>query len=217
LDGRIDPTARIYSWVRVGEGTTIGEFSVIGKPFRLVHGVEEDAGGLTVLGTQCQIGCHVVIGRGTVVGDDCVIDNGTRIESDVTLGSECLVLYGGQICNDARLGNRCIIGGFVCERAVLGGNCRVFGKLVHKQLDPTNGWDDAVEPSPTLEDDVFVGFDALAIGPVVVGRNAYICAGAIITKNVPAYSVAYGINRIVDRRDWKGPLSGSPFFIKGKR
>jgi serine O-acetyltransferase len=33
------------------------------------------------------------------------------------------------------------------------------------------------------------------LGPIIVGENSVISAGAIVTKNVPANSIAYGVNR----------------------
>ena len=34
-------------------------------------------------------------------------------------------------------------------------------------------------------DNAVIGFDALVIGPVKIGSNSYVCAGAILSKNVP--------------------------------
>ena len=40
---------------------------------------------------------------------------------------------------------------------------------------------------------------AKVLGPVMIGAHTVIGAGAIITKNVPANSVAYGVNQIKPR------------------
>lgn len=37
---------------------------------------------------------------------------------------------------------------------------------------------------------------AKILGPVIIGAHAVIGAGAIITKDVPANSLAYGVNQI---------------------
>ena len=140
--------------------------------------------------------------------DYCSIENGVNIDE------RTLIIYRAQACNEARVGKDCIIGGFLAERVTIGDAVRVFGKLVHSQHNPTLGWDavDAVEDSPTVESGAFIGFDSMVIGKVVVGSKAYVCAGAIVTKDVPASHVAYGVNKIIPRSQWKGPLANSPHF-----
>jgi acetyltransferase-like isoleucine patch superfamily enzyme len=143
--------------------------------------------------------------------------NSGLIESDVTIGERSLVIYRAQICNEAQVGRGCVIGGFIAERVTVGDQVRVFGKIVHTQHDPSSGWDApaSMEPSATLERGAFVGFDALVVGNVVIGAMAYVCAGAIVTRDVPSKHVAFGINKIVPFEEWKGALARSPFFAKG--
>jgi acetyltransferase-like isoleucine patch superfamily enzyme len=126
------------------------------------------------------------------------------------------VIYRAQICNDVRVGDECVIGGFVGERSVIGRKCRIFGKLVHLQHEPHKGWDDddVAEPSPRVEDGAFIGFNAIVAGGITIGERAYVCAGAIVTKDVPDRHVASGKNRIAHFSRWKGPLKDSEFFIE---
>ena len=112
------------------------------------------------------------------------------------------------------MGKACIIGGFVAERVTIGDRVRVFGKLVHSQHNPTLGWDtvDAVEDSAVVESGAFIGFGSMVIGKVIIGSRAYVCAGAIVTKNVPALHIAVGVNKIIPFSQWEGPLANSPHF-----
>lgn len=48
--------------------------------------------------------------------------------------------------------------------------------------------------SPILGENVIVSDGAKVLGPVVIGDNTVVGAGAIITKDIPANSVAYGVN-----------------------
>lgn len=43
-----------------------------------------------------------------------------------------------------------------------------------------------------IEDDVWIGANAIILKGVVVGRGAVIAAGSIVTKNVPRYAVVVG-------------------------
>ena len=46
--------------------------------------------------------------------------------------------------------------------------------------------------SPVIEDEVTISAGAIVIGPVTVGRGAIVGAGAVVTKNVPPYTVVAG-------------------------
>ena len=46
---------------------------------------------------------------------------------------------------------------------------------------------------PTLEDDVIVGSGAQILGPVIVGRCARVGANAVVTKDVPPYTLVAGV------------------------
>ncbi|MBI4556878.1 MAG: hypothetical protein HY706_04780 [Candidatus Hydrogenedentes bacterium] len=192
--------------------------AVIGKPFRpLIDVAELETDCKTTIGPRTYVGYYSVVGAGSSLGEGVIIDDYCVIEEDVVVGPRSLVIYRAQICNEARVGSGCVIGGFVAERVVIGDGVRLFGKVVHSQRDPTRGWDapDSTEESAILEEEAFVGFDALVAGKVVIGSRAYVCAGAIVTRDVPRMHVAYSVNRIVPVADWKGPLSRSPFFDKG--
>jgi UDP-3-O-[3-hydroxymyristoyl] glucosamine N-acyltransferase len=155
------------------------------------------------------VGCYAVIGLGSTLAAGVIIDDYCSIENEVRVGERTLLIHRAQICSEAQVGCDCVIGGFVCERASVGDRARVFGKVIHSQHDPSLGWDtpEAVEPSAVIEPDAFVGFGALVIGEVVVGAKAYICAGAIVTRDVPAGHMAYGVNRSVPLSEWRGSLA----------
>ena len=208
----IDQTAKIYPNVKIGKGSGIGEFSVIGKPSAPVKNKQFGSKTETNIGQNCYIGSHVIIGQGTVIGDNSIIEDGSKVDVDCKLGLRSHLLYRAYVDNNSVIADDCIIGGFVCERSLIGKSSRIFGKLIHKHNDPTLGWDDSIEGSPVVMENVVIGFDALVIGPVKIGHQSYICAGATVTKNVPSNSIVYGVNKIVSHKDWKGYLSKSSFF-----
>jgi len=69
--------------------------------------------------------------------------------------------------------------------AKIGKNCvirhgvTVGGKSGHKEL-------------PRIGDNVDIGAHAMILGPISVGNNAFIGAGAIVIKDVPPYAVVVG-------------------------
>ncbi|WP_390074728.1 hypothetical protein [Fusobacterium ulcerans] len=46
-----------------------------------------------------------------------------------------------------------------------------------------------------LAENVIVADGAKILGPILIGENSVVGAGAIITKNIPTNSIAYGVNQ----------------------
>lgn len=49
--------------------------------------------------------------------------------------------------------------------------------------------------NPIIGKNVIIADGAKILGPIIIGENTVVAAGAIITKDVPANSVAYGVNQ----------------------
>jgi acetyltransferase-like isoleucine patch superfamily enzyme len=45
----------------------------------------------------------------------------------------------------------------------------------------------------TIENDVFIGFNAIILGGVTLGRGSVVAAGSVVTKNVPDLTIVGGI------------------------
>jgi carbonic anhydrase/acetyltransferase-like protein (isoleucine patch superfamily) len=157
----------IYDDVVLDVTASVAETAIIGSPYRpLVNGGRYRSTGKTQIGPGCWIGEGVQVGEGATMGDNSILHGDSRVESDARIGKGVLLTYRSWVDLGATIGDDCVIGGFVCERAVVGRGCRVFGDLVHRQQNPLCGWDDAdsEEESPVLEDEVFVGWGAKVIG-----------------------------------------------------
>jgi maltose O-acetyltransferase len=108
------------------------------------------------------------------------------------------------IQNRARFGHSLIIG----DNSGLGENCRigsntVIGKNVmmapdviictenhNYTKDNYEGW---VKKPVIIDDNVWIGYRAIILPGVHVGRNAIIGAGAVVTKDVPPYAIIGGV------------------------
>jgi len=188
--------------------------AIIGKPFRrLLDGTQEETL-LTVISDHTYFGYHAMVGTGSKVGRGTIVDDYCVIESRVTVGIKNLITHRAQVCNDVFISDNCVIGGFIGERTNIGSHCRIFGRIVHLQSNPLLEWDsdEAEEKAPAICDYAFVGFGAVVAGNIKIGRKVYVCAGALVTKDVPDEHVVFGKNEVLHFSKWKGRLASSPFF-----
>jgi UDP-3-O-[3-hydroxymyristoyl] glucosamine N-acyltransferase len=201
---------------KIDNSADIKKGVIIGKPFRRLLDGTQEALGKTILRKNVYVGFYSIVGSGSEIGSHTIVDDFSVIESRVIIGKRNLLIYHAQVCNDVQIGDKCVIGGLIGERTVIGNGCRVFGKIVHSQFNPLLDWDagDSEEESPIIKDYVFVGFGSIIAGKVTIGQKAYIMAGAIVTKDVPDFNIASGVNKFVHFSKWPGELARSEFFIK---
>lgn len=100
----------------------------------------------------------------------------------LTLGEGCSLNYGVSIGCAKRItiGKRCRMGPYVM----------VVDSAFHELLDRTK----RPEPEPiVIEDDVWLGAKASVMPGVTIGRGSVVGTGAVVTKDVPPFSVVGGI------------------------
>ena len=116
----------------------------------------------------------------------------------VTIGKNAVIMMGAVINIGAVVGE----GSMVDMNAVIGAR-GILGKNVH--LGACSVIAGVLEPpsaSPVIvEDDVLIGANSVILEGVKVGKGAVVAAGAVVTKDVPPFTVVGGIpaKRIGDR------------------
>jgi len=196
-------------------GATIAATAIISKPYRpLLDGRTLRVGGATEVHEGAWVGEFTTIGQGATIGAGSMIEDYASIGPGSTIGSGVVVTSRSTVAVGATVGDDSVINGFVCDFAKVGRGCKMAGELIHRSIDPTPGWDDptAEEPAPQIGDGAFVGWRAVIIGGVNIGKGAYVCAGALVSRDVPAGHIAFGRNEIVRPSAWPGDLHKSPFF-----
>lgn len=98
---------------------------------------------------------------------------GCQIGAGTKLGAGTCLAYGG-------------LGVVIHDRAVIGARCYIGSGV-------TIGGTSGKHQVPTIEDDVIIYSGAKIIGHVVIGAGSVVGANAVVTRSVPARSVAAGI------------------------
>ena len=170
--------------------------------------------GETILPSSCYIGAYVIVGAGVRLGERVILENYVSIEPGAIIGDDTILIYRASVGGGATIGSQCVIGGFIPENTRIGDRSRILGTLTHLHNDASMDWDhhQIPEKAPTIADDVFVGLGALVVGGITISRKSYVCAGAVVTRDVPEKHIVSRGGKIVHYTDWKGELSNSPFF-----
>jgi acetyltransferase-like isoleucine patch superfamily enzyme len=202
-DAVISPTAQI------------AQTAIINNPFRpLLDGRQLKVDGATAIGARVWIGQYATIGQGVTIGDDSILEDYVGVQPGAVIGPRVLVTSRAWLGIGVTVGHDSVIKGHIGDYSRIGAGCRIAGDFIHRQFDPSIPWDDPAgeEPAPIVEDGAFVGWRAMIVGGVNIGAGAYVCAGALITKDIPAGYIARGRNEIMHPSAWPGGLARSPFF-----
>lgn len=121
------------------------------------------------------------LGRKSVIESYCCINNAV---GDVTIGDH------------TRIGIHCTVIGPVC----IGNNVNLaqgitVTALNHNFEDTTRRIDEqGISTKPVvIGDDVWIGTNAVILPGVTIGQHVVVAAGAVVTKDVPDYSLVAGV------------------------
>ncbi|MFV0393143.1 MAG: hypothetical protein ACK5LC_01920 [Coprobacillaceae bacterium] len=84
-----------------------------------------------------------------------------------------------------------IVAAKICKNVVIYQNVTIGSNMRYNKREEQ--WENV--GTPILAKNVIVADGAKILGPIVIGENSVIGAGAIITKNIPANNIAYGVNQ----------------------
>ncbi|HEX4527316.1 MAG TPA: acyltransferase [Gaiellaceae bacterium] len=195
---QIAGTAVIYPLTVLGNATTIGDHAVVGKrpalsprsttkrtdlpPAEIGDGTIVSAGAIVFAGTK--IGKRVIIGdqacirERVTIGDDVVIGRGVLVENDTTIGAGTKIQANAYITNYSTVEDHVFI-----APGVLTTNDNFMGRTERRH---------ALMKGPTIRRGARVGGGAVLCPAVEIGEEAYVGAGAVVTKDVPPRKVVVG-------------------------
>ena len=108
-------------------------------------------------------------------------------------------LTGIEIHPGATIGKRLFIdhgmGIVIGETAVIGDDVTIY----HLSTLGGTGKNKGKKRHPTIKNNVMIGAGSKILGPVTIGENSKIGAGAIVTKNVPDSSTVINCNNIIKK------------------
>ena len=198
MAAEVHPTAIVYPGTVLGEGVKVLEHAVVGKqpvlsprstasreplpPAELGDGTVVSTGAIVFAGSQ--VGARVILGdqscvrERVTIGDDVVLGRGSLVENDTTIG------VGSRIQADA----------YITAYSTLEDHVFVAPCVVTTNDDFMGRTEQRLEriAGPTIRRGARVGGGAVLCPGVVIGEEAFVGAGAVVTRDVPDRVVVVG-------------------------
>jgi acetyltransferase-like isoleucine patch superfamily enzyme len=194
----IHPTATVYEGTVLGEGVRVLENAVVGKqpslgasstakreplpPARIGDGTVISTGAIvfagSTVGANCIVGDQSCIRERVRMADDCVLGRGSLIENDTTVGTGTRIQAEAYITAYSTLEEDVFI-----APCVVTTNDNFMGRTERRR---------ELMKGPTIRRSARVGGGAVICPGVEIGTEAYVGAGAVVTKDVPPRKLVVG-------------------------
>src|SRR5881397_3760169 len=194
----IHHTAIVYPGTVLGEGVKVLEYAVVGKqptlsprstakreplpPAALGEGTVVSTGAIVFAGTT--VGARVILGdqscirERVTIGDDVVIGRGSLVENDTTIGAMTKIQADAYITAYSTLEEHVFI-----APCVVTTNDDFMGRTERRH---------ELMKGPTIRRGARVGGGAILLPGVEIGEEAFIGAGAVVTKDVQPRMLVVG-------------------------
>jgi len=198
VEPEIHPTAIVYPGTKLGEGVKVLEHAVVGKqpslsprsttkreelpPAEIGDGTIVSTGAVVFAGAK--IGARVILGdqscvrERVVVGDDVVIGRGSLVENDTTIGAMTKIQAEAYITAYSTLEEHVFV-----APCVVTTNDNFMGRTERRH---------ELIKGPTIRRGARIGGGAILLPGIEIGEEAFVGAGAVVTKNVEPRMLVVG-------------------------
>lgn len=198
-DVRFGAHVVVHGDVVIGDGCTIGDHVVLGKPPALSarSSTATDAPLEPLrLGPGVVVSTGAVVFAGSSVGEGSIIGDQAYVRERTTIGADTVVGRGAGVDNDVTIGDRVrlqsqtyLTAYSVVEDDVFVGPCAMTTNddtmARHPPGTPLHG--------AVLRRACRIGGGAVLTPGVEVGEEAFVAAGAVVTRDVPARKLVWGV------------------------
>tara|TARA_Y100001960_G_scaffold64144_1_gene67296 strand:- start:82 stop:702 length:621 start_codon:yes stop_codon:yes gene_type:complete len=127
------------------------------------------------LGKNTRTGHNFLVRENTTIGNGCLIGTNVVIDNDCEIEDFCSFQTGAYIPTGTKIG----------KRVFLGPNASLTNDKMPLRTEYNR-------ESVTIMDDVSIGSNATIMPGITIGEGAFVAGGAIVTKDVPPWTLAKG-------------------------
>lgn len=181
----------------IGAGCAIEDHAVLGKRPRLSpHSRASGTVRGLRIGAGASVGTGAVLFAGADIGERAIVGDQAFVRERSTVGAGSVIGQGSALDNDVLVGARARVQSRVYLTAFTVVEDDVFvGPGALTTNDHTMARHDSQSPlrGPTLRRACRIGGGAVILPGVEVGAEAFVAAGALVTRDVPARAVVMGV------------------------
>jgi len=183
----------------IGDGCFVQDGAVLGKVPSLAPTSTAKRGELAplVLGAGCVISTGAIVYRGTTLGPGCIIGDHAGVRERCALGERVVVGRGSVVENDTTIGDltRIQTGVYITAYMTIEDRCFI-APCVQTTNDNFMGRTEKrhkLIKGATIRRGARVGGGVVLCPGIEIGEEAFIAAGAVVTKDAPPRKVLMGV------------------------
>jgi acetyltransferase-like isoleucine patch superfamily enzyme len=194
----IAETAVVFPGTVIGEGCKILDYAVVGKqptlsprstanreelpPLELGAGTVVSTGAIVFAGTKIGergvVGDQACIRERCVIGNDVVVGRGSLVENDTSIGARTKIQADAYVTAYSTLEEDVFI-----APCVVTTNDNFMGRTEKRH---------ALRKGPTIRRGARIGGGAVLLPGIEIGEEAFVGAGAVVLRDVPARALMVG-------------------------
>ena len=190
----------IHNGVRIGEGCVINDGANLGKrpgkaSLSATTGDPREFPPLT-LGKAVTVGAGCILYVGAEIGDMVFFGDLATVREDVKIGEYTIIGRGATVENKVTIGRKCKIEteAYITAFSTIGDYCFI-APCVALTNDNFLGRTEERKKhfgGPTLKRGARIGANATILPNLVIGEDALVAAGSVVTKDVPPRMIVLG-------------------------
>jgi acetyltransferase-like isoleucine patch superfamily enzyme len=187
----------VHAGTIIGEDCVIEDHAVLGKRPRLApHSRSRGEVGDLELAQGVKVGAGAVVFAGASVGAETIIGDQAFVRERSRIGAGSVIGRGSVVDNDVELGARTRVqtGAYLTAFTLIEDDVFI-GPGVITTNDNTMGRHGPETPvaGPLLRHGCRIGGGAVLAPGIEIGVEAYVAAGAVVVRDVPARAVVMGV------------------------
>jgi acetyltransferase-like isoleucine patch superfamily enzyme len=194
----VHPTAVVHQGTVLGEGVRVLEYAVVGKqptlgprstakrdplpPATIGDGTVISTGAIvfagSTIGSGCIVGDQACVRERVMLGDDVVVGRGSLVENDTAIGRGTRIQADAYLTAYSTLEEDVFV-----APCVVTTNDNFMGRTERRK---------GLMEGPTIRRGARIGGGAILLPGIEIGEEAFVGAGAVVTKDVEARTIVYG-------------------------
>jgi acetyltransferase-like isoleucine patch superfamily enzyme len=197
-DVRLGAFVVIHPGTVIGPGCEIQDHAVLGKPPKLARtsSAPKEAPPPLRIAAGSVVCCGAIVFAGATIGEGSIVGDQAYVRERAAIGSDTVIGRGSAVDNDVTIGDHVRVQTLCYLTAFSVVEDHVFvGPGASTTNDDTMSRHDAAYAlrGATLRRACRIGGSVVICPGVEVGEEAFVAAGAVVTRDVPARGVVMGV------------------------